>query len=266
MEPKAWFAIREVDEKIRRLPDVLSSLLTQTDFGRGEIALGRDVPVVMPAELPPKPGLASLEGQARLLHDLASIELQAMELAVRTLYEFPDAALEFRKELADLALDEGKHLGLCLRDLRDLGFNWGSWPAHLALWQAVSPEDTLLDRILIVHRYLEGSGLDAGDSILRRLVGVPNKFVRETVKTIVDEEVAHVSFGSRWYRRVAEDMRIDPERDFAERMAVLVRTIPRKERIAADLRRRAGFTDYEISVIESARFAYEKGEFEIRTH
>lgn len=258
MDPNSWFSIREVDEKIRSLPDVLTSLLTQTEFCRGEIALGRDVSVVMPAELPSKPGLASSEGQARLLHDLASIELQAMELAVRTLYEFPEAAPEFRKELAEIALDECKHLQLCLRDMRDLGFNWGHWAVHLALWQAVSTQDTLLDRILIVHRYLEGSGLDAGESILRRLVGVGNKYVRKTVKVIVDEEIAHVDFGSRWYRRVAEELRIDPERDFAERMAYLVRAVPRRERLAAELRRRAGFSDYEISVLEAARAEYER--------
>ncbi len=234
-------------------------MLTRSDFYRGDgITLGRDVPVVMAAELPPKPGLNSRDGQARLIHDLASIELQAMELAVRTLYEFPDANPEFRKELADLALEESRHLKLCLRDLRDLGFDWGSWPAHLALWNAVSPEDSLLDRILVVHRYLEASGLDAGESILRRLVGVANKYVNRTVKTIVDEEVGHVAFGSRWYRRVAEELHIDPETDFRERMAVLVYTVPRRERLAMELRRQAGFTEYELEVLEAARAEYER--------
>src|SRR5690242_4267451 len=63
---------------------------------------GRDALVLDIHELPPKPGLSQLAGQARLLHDLASIELQAMELALRTLVEFPEAPVEFRGQLAEL--------------------------------------------------------------------------------------------------------------------------------------------------------------------
>lgn len=247
-----WFAVCDVDQKIGLLPDALTGAMA-LESSRKEFHLGRDVTIVQPADLPPKPGLSSAEGQARLLHDLASIELQAMELAVRTLYEFPEAPQEFRDELTDLALNEGDHLALCLENLRDLGFEWGHWSAHLALWQAVGPEDTLLDRILIVHRYLEGSGLDAGESILRRLTGSGNKHVQRVVKVIVDEETGHVEFGSRWYRRIAELYRIDPERDFAKRIGELVRAIPRRERLAYELRRKAGFTSYELEVLESAR-------------
>ena len=135
-------------------------------------APGRDIQVVMADELPAKKGLSFKEGQARLLHDLASIELQAMELCLRSLSEFPEAEDAFRQELATIALSEGSHLQLCLDGIERLGYKWGDWPVHLALWHSTAPSDSLLDRILIVHRYLEGSGLDAGDTLLRRLSGV----------------------------------------------------------------------------------------------
>lgn len=132
----------------------------------------RDVLVLDSKQHPPKLGLSKKEGQARMLHDLASIELQAMELGLRTLIEFPEAPEGFREELMAVTISEGQHLRLCLEGISDLGYSWGHWPVHTALWNAVSSEDQLLDRILIVHRYLEGSGLDAGDSLIRRLDGI----------------------------------------------------------------------------------------------
>src|SRR5688572_7772101 len=87
--------------KLAALPEVLAGLL------RGESQAvpmnpGRDVQIFPINKLPPKKGLSTREGQARLLHDLASIELQAMELGVRTLAEYPEAPARFRVELAEI--------------------------------------------------------------------------------------------------------------------------------------------------------------------
>lgn len=244
-----WFSIPSPFEKIALLTGALSEAEKLTR-GYSDFRLGRDIRVVSPAELPPKPGLSSHAGQGRLLHDLASIEMQAMELAVRTLYEFPDAPMEFRRELAAVALSEGEHLGMCLRGLESVGHAWGDWDVHLSLWNTVSKDDSLIDRVLIVHRYLEGSGLDAGDSILRRLIGVASKEVRNFVKRIVTEEVDHVLFGSRWYRKLCEEAKLDSEREFASRIGRIAALAPRRERVARDLRLRAGFTEFEIEALE----------------
>lgn len=215
---------------------------------------GRDVPVLELTLHPEKKGFSTREGQARLLHDLASIELQATELALRTLVEYPDAPYEFRQELADLVLSEGRHFKLCLDSIQELGFEWGSWPVHLGLWQCVSAQDSLLDRILIVHRYLEGSGLDAGEALLRRLTGVPGHLVRKVVKTITDEELDHVRFGSDWYRRMCHLQSLDADQDFKQRFQNLKKILPRRlERIVPDLRLRAGFSSFEIEVLEKHR-------------
>jgi uncharacterized ferritin-like protein (DUF455 family) len=245
-----WFAINSVREKIHELPAAM---------GRAEHLsesvsikqLGRDVKVVMPHLLPAKPGLLSREGQARLLHDLASIELQAMELAARSMFEYADAPAEFRKELAELAIGESRHLTLCLDAIESLGYAWGHWDVHLTLWNTVSPTDSLLDRILIVHRYLEGSGLDAGDSILRRLKGVRADRALATVELIVREEIDHVAFGTRWYRKVAELNGIDAEKDFCSRIKEISLKAPRRERIAHSLREQAGFSAAEICAVEA---------------
>lgn len=213
--------------------------------------VARDVEVRPLKDLPAKPGLSLTQGRARLLHDLASIELQAMELGLRTLAEFPEAPKEFREQLVDVIQDEAKHLKMCLEGMDYLGFRWGEWPVHLALWQSVSSKDSLLDRVLIVHRYLEGSGLDAGDSILRRLNGVPQKGVRPVVKVISEEEIGHVLFGSNWYRRLCQEEGIDPEKDFYPRLDRLFYRIPRRlERLNYQRRMQAGFSESELKNLE----------------
>lgn len=215
---------------------------------------GRDVQILPLRDLPAKKGLSLKEGQARLIHDLASIELQAMELCVRTLAEFPSAPDEFKLGLAEIARDEGRHLKLCLDALDDLGMPWGSFPAHVMLWHSVSPEDSLLDRIVIVHRYLEGSGLDATDTIFRRLSGVPAPEAKRAVEVISHDEIRHVKFGSYWYHRLLKSNGVQPEDDFGPRLARVISRIPRRiEPIAHHIRREAGFLDSEISVLEQIR-------------
>ncbi len=239
--------------KLARIDEILHRLLLG-DSQKIPDSPGRDVQILPIRDLPPKKGLASKEGQARLLHDLASIELQAMELCLRTLAEFPEAPQEFREQLAVVAREEGYHLSLCLKGLDDLGFPWGSWPIHIGLWQSVSREDSLLDRILIVHRYLEGSGLDASDTLLRRLLGVNAKEALTAVQVICRDEVAHVRFGSHWYQKLIREQGGDPDRDFVTRLDRLFVRVPRRlEPIQKVIRQDAGFSDAEIIALEYLR-------------
>ncbi len=206
---------------------------------------------------PHKKGFSSLEGQARMLHDLASIELQAMELGLRTLVEFPEAPAAFREELWAVTLSESQHLEMCLIEIEKLGFKWGDWPINCGLWQTVSVNDSLLDRVLIVHRYLEGSGLDAGDTLLRRLAGVQATSVSRIVKIINDEEIDHVLFGARWYQALCLEKKLNPVDDFTIRMNRLRTILPKRVgAINRELRARAGFSALEIQYLERLRDSF----------
>jgi uncharacterized ferritin-like protein (DUF455 family) len=222
---------------------------------------GRDIEVVPIKNMPFKTGLSRPVGQARLMHDLASIELQALELGFRTLVEYPDAPAMFREQLAEIVRDEARHLSLCLSALDHLGYKFGAFPVHVALWQSVAVEDSLLDRILVVHRYLEGSGLDAGETLRIKLSGVAAGLVREVVSVISHEEVAHVKFGSDWYRAICKIEGVDPETDFSVRLDGLLHRIPRRmERLARGLRLAAGFSEAEMSVLDDVRERFMSGD------
>lgn len=219
----------------------------------------RDIRVLNACDMPPRKGLSQKEGQARLLHDLANIELQAVELCYRGLLDFPDADSNFREELYRLLKDEGRHLSLCLQALEDLGFRWGDFPVHLGLWHAVRSGDDLLNRILIVHRYLEGNGLDAGDTLLRKLHGVPEARVHMVVGEIARDELGHVAFGSRWFKYLCEKENLDPDQEFKRRFAMIETQIPRRiEKINWELRKCAGYSDEELRFLEERRNAWVK--------
>lgn len=246
--------VPDVWEKIKYIQKSCDSLLAGGSFALPRYP-GRDVEVLDSKLHPPKLGFSKIAGQARMLHDLASIELQAMELGLRTLAEFPEAPQGFRAELAEVTVSEATHLRLCLEGIHDLGFQWGDWPVHCALWDAVSVEDALLDRILIVHRYLEGSGLDAGSYLIQRLNGVDDgKRTQQIVAQINFEEIGHVNFGSQWYRKICQSEKIDAGEDFPRRMEALRLKLPKRmEKINRDLRRKAGFTEQEIDYCEVYR-------------
>jgi uncharacterized ferritin-like protein (DUF455 family) len=243
----AWWSLPPV-EKARRLAEVLKV----EDPRAPEVwppSWPRGCEVMSTKDLGAKPGLQSPEGQARLLHDLGNIELQAMELAVRTLAEYPDAPQDFRSELMSVAIEESQHFLLCVNRLVELGFHWGFRPVHQALWEAVG-EQSLLERVMLVHRHMEATGLDAGASILNRLTGLRQPPAREIVERIVRDEVGHVQFGSRWFRRLALASGQDPDACFAELFPNMLRRVPRTEKPKLELRAQAGFNDFELRVID----------------
>lgn len=251
------FNVSNVYEKIELLRQNADFVLSHKHRYKVPFEPARDVSVLEFKAHPQKKGLSTKEGQARMLHDLASIELQAMELGLRTLAEFPEAPCEFKEGLWNITVSESDHLEMCLTEIESLGFKWGDWPVNCGLWTTVSPEDSIIDRVLIVHRYLEGSGLDAGDTLLRRLAGVDAVTTQKAVKIINTEEIGHVQFGTDWYARLCKAEKIDPSLDFPIRMNKLRGVLPKRiNPINVELRKKSGFTADEIAYLHQLRESF----------
>ena len=251
------FNIENINDKINVLRQSANFVLNQQFAIEVPHLPARDVSVLEFKAHPPKKGFSTKEGQARMLHDLASIELQAMELGLRTLAEFPEAPQEFKEKLWEITLSESEHLEMCLIEINALGFSWGDWPINCGLWQSVSSSDDLIDRVLIVHRYLEGSGLDAGDTLIKRLAGVDAANVQRAVQIINKEEVGHVLFGSEWYVKLCNNEGIDPNIDFKDRLNKLRIILPKRiSPINYELRKKSGFTDGEIKYLSELRESF----------
>lgn len=242
--------ISNVFEKIKVVEGQCHQLLLNEETFDVPTQISRDIQLIGSDNPPTKEKLSTKAGQAKLLHDLANIELQAMELCLRSLIEYPNAPVFFREQLTNIALDEKLHLELCLEEIQNLGFQWGDWPIHTMLWDATKDQDDLLTRILIVHRYLEGSGLDASDEILKKLSGLVNKRPRDVVKKIATDEVQHVEFGSIWFSELCKQQNLNRENEFSNRLSIIYQQVPKRSaKINHKLRKHVGFTDEELHVL-----------------
>lgn len=159
----------------------------------------------------PNRGLGTAEGRAALVHAIAHIEFNAVNLAL-------DAALRFRGlpetyylDWLSVAQDEARHFLMLAQRLAQLGYAYGAFAAHNGLWQAAekTAHDPLL-RMALVPRVLEARGLDVTPGMIRRLTEVGDHHTVACLRVILEEEVRHVEIGTRWFRHLCAERALEP--------------------------------------------------------
>jgi len=201
-------------------------------------------PAKVPRRSPSRP-----EGLAALLHAIAHIEFNAINLALDAVWRFDGMPREFYLDWVRVAGEEAYHFGLLREHLATLGHSYGDFAAHDGLWSMCEKtKDDVVARMALVPRTLEARGLDATPQIQARLrqVGTPAALrAVEILDVILRDEVGHVAIGNHWYKWLCEREGLDPVRHYAalvERHAAPRLHPPFNE----EARRRAGFTDAEL--------------------
>lgn len=144
--------------------------------------------------------LGTAEGRAVLLHAVAHIEFNAINLAWDAAYRFANMPKAFYTDWASVAADEARHFTLLNDRLQELGYQYGDFPAHNGLWEmALKTRGDLLTRMALVPRLLEARGLDVTPGIIYRLKHVGDARAVEILQLILSEEIGHVAIGSRWF-------------------------------------------------------------------
>lgn len=140
---------------------------------------------------------------AYILHGMAHVELNAIDLAWDTAIRFGEGMdSEWFSDFLSIAVDEARHFTWLSKRLIDLGYSYGSMPAHRIIWDAADMSKTnRRDRLAIGQLVQEARGLDAGPKLAAKLVGYGDKPSSEIVATIGEEEVAHVQIGVKWFLR-----------------------------------------------------------------
>ena len=158
-----------------------------------------------------KRGLGTPAGRAALLHAIAHIELNAIDLSADMVARFADAPElagsrdAFIRDWSGVCDDECRHFAMIQERLGALGHAYGDFPAHDGLWQAAqSTADDIAARLAIAPLVLEARGLDVTPGMIERLDGVGDRESADVLRVIYAEEVAHVHAGMRWFRHVAE--------------------------------------------------------------
>jgi uncharacterized ferritin-like protein (DUF455 family) len=205
--------------------------------------------LVRPQDLPHR-GLHTEEGRKALLHAIAHIEFNAINLALDAVYRFRQMPLEYISDWLQVAAEEARHFGLLAGRLAELGAGYGDFPAHNGLWEmALKTDADPMERMALVPRVLEARGLDVTPGMIRRLEAAGDQPSVAVLQVIQREEVGHVAIGSHWFRFLAQRRGLDPETTFLD---LLEQRMPGGVRppFALEARLAAGFSRREMSALE----------------
>lgn len=205
--------------------------------------------LVDPARVPRR-RLGSDEGRAALVHAVAHIEFNAINLALDAVYRFRGMPEAFYRDWLSVADDEARHFGMVARRLDELGFAYGDFPAHNGLWEmAEKTAESCLERMALVPRVLEARGLDVTPGMMQRLDQAGDRATVDVLAVILAEEVRHVDIGSRWFRYCCEQEGVEPEATF---FALLEQQFggPLRGPFNSEARLQAGFSEAEMARLE----------------
>lgn len=211
------------EEKVARVGEIGSacaaaglSLDTQATLP-AVIEPGRPArPLLVEARGVPRRKLASTEGRAALIHALAHIEFNAINLALDAVARFGGLPPQYYRDWLRVAGEEAHHYTLLASHLRTLGYAYGDLPAHNGLWEAAAKTaGDVLARMGLVPRILEARGLDVTPGIQRKLRQAGDEAGAAILDIILRDEVGHVATGNHWYRYLCASRGEPPEATFA---------------------------------------------------
>ena len=162
----------------------------------------------------PRRSTQGLRGRIALLHAMAHIELNAVDMTWDLVGRFAHVALprSFFDDWVEVAAEEAGHFALVSRRLGELGAAYGDLPAHDGLWQAAqATADSLIARIAIVPLVLEARGLDVSPGLIASLEAAGDTASAAVLGVIYQDEKRHVAYGAKWFRWLAEQAGLAPE-------------------------------------------------------
>ncbi len=192
---------------------------------RSGASLDAGLVIERPAGLPGRPERPSLvstlqvpkrspftrDGRAALLHAIAHIEFNAINLALDACWRFAGMPAEFYLDWLQVASEEALHFTLLHEHLQSLGFQYGNFDAHDGLWtMAERTAGDVLARMALVPRTLEARGLDATPPLQAKLARAGDARAVEILDVILRDEIGHVRIGNRWYRHLCLERGLDP--------------------------------------------------------
>jgi len=230
---------------------------------RGELALAADAQLRALCAVPGRPekpalvsprllqhrSMRSAEGQAALIHALAHIEFNAINLALDALWRFPGMPCDYYADWLQVASEEALHFSLLSAHLQTLGFRYGDFSAHNSLWEmAEKTQGDILARIALVPRTLEARGLDASPAVRAKLAQAGNLAAADILDIILRDEIGHVAIGNRWYNWLCQARGLDPIATYAT-LAQQYRAPAMRGPFNLAARRAAGFSESELAAL-----------------
>lgn len=174
-------------------------------------------PELIPPRQMPKRALTTDKGRIALLHAIAHIELNAVDLALDIVARFATEAVpnSFFDGWMKVAFEEAKHFRMVRDRLRQLGADYGDLPAHDGLWQAAhDTRNDLTARLAVVPLILEARGLDVTPALQAKMREAGDMESAAVLDVIYEDEKGHVAVGAKWFRFLCARQKKDPAAAF----------------------------------------------------
>jgi uncharacterized ferritin-like protein (DUF455 family) len=176
-----------------------------------------DAPELLSPRDVPRRRPGSAAGRTALLHAVAHIELNAVDLHWDIVARFAQVPMPmgFYDDWVQAADEESNHFNLMCDCLDARGAHYGALPAHAGMWRAA--EDTAQDfmgRLAVVPMVLEARGLDVTPGMIDLFRTHGEDQAVSALETIYAEEVSHVAYGSKWFHFLCGRHEMDPKEAF----------------------------------------------------
>lgn len=215
----------EPDEKVRLAAAAAAA------WGSGRLSIGMRAaadpmpdrpgrpprPELRPPRAMPKRSTGGAKGRIALLHSLAHIELNAVDMTWDLVGRFAHVPVprRFLDDWVGVGAEEASHFALVRARLRELGADYGDLPAHDGLWQAAqATAGSLIARVAVVPLVLEARGLDVSPAMIAELAAAGDAASAAVLEVIYRDEKGHVACGARWFRWLCEQAGLAPEPTF----------------------------------------------------
>jgi uncharacterized ferritin-like protein (DUF455 family) len=259
LRPAALFWLAECDvarkaEGVRLLAQAWSSGEIGLDAHAELTALqsipGHPVkPELVAPRLVKRRSMITREGRAILIHALAHIEFNAINLALDAIWRFAGMPQDYYADWLRVADEEALHFSMLNGHLQSQGYAYGDFPAHSSLWEmAAKTQHDILARIALVPRTLEARGLDATPQVRAKLAQAGDLAAAAILDIILRDEIGHVAIGNRWYNWLCEQRGLETVSTYA-RLAAAYQAPVMRGPFNLEARRAAGFSELELDAL-----------------
>jgi uncharacterized ferritin-like protein (DUF455 family) len=208
-----------------------------------------DKPVLVAPLSLPKRSMRTLEGRAALIHALAHIEFNAINLALDAIWRFNSMPENYYTDWLKVACEEAYHFSLLNAHLKTLDYAYGDFSGHNSLWEMVDrTKDDVLARMALVPRTMEARGLDASPPLRNKLAQAGDTVAAEILDIILSDEIGHVAIGNYWFNWLCTQRKLDPVTTF-EGLCAQYKAPKLKPPFNLEARRKAGFSESELALL-----------------
>ncbi len=232
-------------------------------WNRGALFLDTEQVLAAPGGIPGRPerpelvpplaverrSMRTVEGRAAMIHALAHIEFNAINLALDAIWRFASMPREYYVDWLRVADEESLHFSLLAAHLQTLGYGYGDFAAHNSLWDmAEKTAGDVLARIALVPRTMEARGLDASPPVRAKLAQAGDSAAAAILDIILRDEIGHVAIGNRWYGWLCAMRGLEPVATYAA-LAAQYKAPQLRGPFNLEARRAAGFSESELAAL-----------------